>query len=366
MGPAPTNASTDASAASEPGAAAGGPSAAGLLLLGSVCSFLAVVEAIRRIRADLLLDAEPSWGLARLVLGLAVAAIGAAAGVLVVAAAHRLIPRLGPGLAGLTFSGPALVALAAGSILAGFLARLALLSEIPWPMWVDDLSLLEPTLALQRSWSDFLPPVRAVPYVPGKVGGTVGVLYLHFYRAGLDLFGTTVFGVRFPSLLGGVASLFTAAWLGRRLLPRGGGALVALILAGLRWSLIESRWGWNTIVLAPVLDVAAILLLRAIRRERPGPRSPPARSPGWPPTSTWRRGWGRRGSDSSPSGPFSAPVTFASACGAARSTASAFSPWPGRCSCVRVRNPSGRATSRGRIPFPTGGRWTAGARSFPC
>jgi hypothetical protein len=269
MAPAPTNASTEASAASRPGAASGGPSAAGLLLLGSVCSFLAVVEAIRRIRAELLLDAEPSWAVPRLVLGLAVAAVGVAAGVLAVAAAHRLIPRVGPGLAELTFSGPALVALAAGSILTGTLARLALLSDVPWPMWVDDLSLLKPTLALRRSWSDFLPPVRAVPYVPGPAGGTVGVLYLQLYRAGLDLWGTTVFGVRFPSLVGGVASLFTAAWLGRRLLPRGGGALVALILAGLRWSLIESRWGWNTIVLAPVLDVAAILLLRAIRLRRP-------------------------------------------------------------------------------------------------
>ncbi|HEY1252442.1 MAG TPA: hypothetical protein VGH97_14770 [Thermoanaerobaculia bacterium] len=242
------------------------PTAAGFVLLGGVCSFLASAAAIRAIRADLLLDAEPTWALPRFFLSLAVIVVGVAAGGLAVAAAHRLVPRVGPGLPGLPLSDGALAVLAAVSVLAGSLARLASLSEIPWPMWVDDVSLLEPTLALRRAWSDFLPPVRAVPYVPGPAGGTVGVLYLELYRVGLDVWGTTVFGVRFPSLLGGIASLLTAAWLGRRLLPRGGGALVALILAGLRWHLIESRWGWNTIVLAPVLDVAAILLLRAMRR----------------------------------------------------------------------------------------------------
>jgi hypothetical protein len=39
-----------------------------------------------------------------------------------------------------------------------------------------------------------------------------------------------------------------------------------LILAGLRWHLILSRWAWVAIVLAPVVDVATLLLLRARRR----------------------------------------------------------------------------------------------------
>ena len=77
-----------------------------------------------------------------------------------------------------------------------------------------------------------------------------------------------MFGVRFLSAAAGVASLVTAGLLGRVLLPRGGGTLAALVLAGLRWHLILSRWGWNAVVLAPVLDIAALLLLTARRRER--------------------------------------------------------------------------------------------------
>src|SRR5262249_17528887 len=68
------------------------------------------------------------------------------------------------------------------------------------------------------------------------------------------------------SAAAGVVSLVTAAALARSLLPRGGGMLAALILAGLRWHLVVSRWGWNAIVLAPVADLAALLLLAGRRR----------------------------------------------------------------------------------------------------
>jgi hypothetical protein len=61
-------------------------------------------------------------------------------------------------------------------------------------------------------------------------------------------------------------SLVTGTLLARALLPPGGGALAALILAGLRWHLILSRWAWNMIVLAPIVDVATLLLLAARRR----------------------------------------------------------------------------------------------------
>lgn len=58
----------------------------------------------------------------------------------------------------------------------------------------------------------------------------------------------------------------TAAWLGRALLPRGGGTLAAVILAGLRWHLILSRWGSNMILLAPLVDLASLFALRARRK----------------------------------------------------------------------------------------------------
>jgi hypothetical protein len=92
------------------------------------------------------------------------------------------------------------------------------------------------------------------------------VLYLEAYRAALLLFGTTVFGVRFLSAAAGVLSIATAMALGRALLPRGGGALAGLAVAGMRWHLILSRWAWNAIVVVPLLDVAALLLIAGRRR----------------------------------------------------------------------------------------------------
>ena len=45
--------------------------------------------------------------------------------------------------------------------------------------------------------------------------------------------------------------------------------LTALILAGLRWHLILSRWSFNMILLAPIFDLAALALVSARRRDRP-------------------------------------------------------------------------------------------------
>jgi hypothetical protein len=42
--------------------------------------------------------------------------------------------------------------------------------------------------------------------------------------------------------------------------------LAALVLAGLRWHLILSRWSFNMILLAPIVDVATLVLLSARRR----------------------------------------------------------------------------------------------------
>ncbi len=143
----------------------------------------------------------------------------------------------------------------------------------------------------RASPGDFRDTVRMVLDDGGRHSGTVGVLYLEAFRAALRTFGTTVFGVRFLSAFGGVLSLCTAMLLGRALLPRGGGTLAGLVLAGLRWSLILSRWGWNMIVLAPLLDVATLVALRARRRGRAGAAVSRRRSGRvWAPTSTSRPG----------------------------------------------------------------------------
>jgi hypothetical protein len=238
------------------------------VLSGTGAAFTVAVFLVGSIRPPLLLDPDPAWALARLLLTLAV--IAAAAGVGgAVSAAFFLWGRtraVREALPGLPLSAGALALLAAAALLAGAAARFAALDRLPGALWVDDVSLIVPALSLHGSPRDFADPVRRVPFGVSQPYGSVGVLYLELYRAALLAFGTTVFGVRFLSAAAGVLSIATAMALGRALLPRGGGALAGLVVAGMRWHLILSRWGWVSIVLVPVLDIAALLVVRARRR----------------------------------------------------------------------------------------------------
>ncbi|MGE5275361.1 MAG: hypothetical protein ACM3SU_00055 [Acidobacteriota bacterium] len=241
------------------------------MVAGTAAALVTAVWSIRGIRPALLFDSEPSWTAARLALMLAVAGIAAAAAGVVGGALFFWsgTPSFDRAIDPLPFSRRALVGVAAGAAFFGAAARAVSIRQIPWPLWVDDLSLIAPTRALAGGWGDFSDPVRAAPYGVAHPFGTVGVAYLELWRLGLEVFGTNVFGIRFPSLAAGVLSLATAGLLARELLPRGGGAAAVVALAGLRWSLILSRWGWVAIALAPVLDVATLLLLRARRRSSP-------------------------------------------------------------------------------------------------
>jgi hypothetical protein len=229
---------------------------------------VALVDLVRFVRFSLLIDPDRGWAVARLLLGLGVAAAAGAGGVLAAAAfavwaADR---RSSLEAAPLPFRPISLALLAGGALLAGSAVRFVALARVPPWLFVDDVSLLDPTLALAGSWRDFSDTVRPVPFGVAKLFGTVGVVYLEGFRLALKAFGTTVFGVRFLSAFAGAASIVTAALLARALLPRGAGALAALVLAGLRWHLILSRWGWNMIVLAPIVDIATLLVIRSRRR----------------------------------------------------------------------------------------------------
>jgi hypothetical protein len=226
------------------------------------------VNLATNVRPALLLDPDPAWAVPRLALGLAVAAaagaVAAFAGAGLLLWARRPASALPP--APLPLSRRALAAIAGAALLIGTVVRFAGLSRTPDVLFLDDVSLVPPTLALSGSLGDFSDAIRPVPFGVKKLFGTVGVLYLEAFRASLMAFGTTVFGLRFLSAAAGALSLVTAGLLARSLLPRGGAALAVLALAGLRWHLILSRWGWNMIVLAPVVDLATLLVLHARRR----------------------------------------------------------------------------------------------------
>jgi hypothetical protein len=239
------------------------------IFVGLGAAFVASVEAIRWIRLDLLLDPEPSWQLARLILGLFAVSISATAGILA-AAICSIVARSRWGKRAplpLPVRRSSLLILGGAILIVGVLLRVYGLSTLS-PLWVDDLSEIRPAAALQAQLSDLPPWSYPVPFREGRWGGSVGTLYLELFHFCLKTFGTTMTGVRAPSVLGGIFSLLTAALLGRAFLPRGGGVLTALVLAGLRWNLIISQWGWNAIVLAPVMDLAALAMLEARRRSR--------------------------------------------------------------------------------------------------
>ncbi len=236
--------------------------------VGAAAAFVAAVAVARRIGPALLGDPEASWAPSRLLLGLALAGAAGAAGVAAAAAfgAWARTAAAGAPLEPLPLRRTTCVALTMAAIVAGTAVRFVDLERRPDVLWIDDLSLIAPALALTGTPADFADSIRAVPYGTGKTYGSIGVLYLEAFRAALLLGDTTVLGVRLPSAVAGAASLLTAALLGRALLPAGGGMLAALVLAGLRWHLILSRWSWNMIWLAPIVDLATLLLLAAVRR----------------------------------------------------------------------------------------------------
>jgi hypothetical protein len=230
-------------------------------------AFVTGVDLVRWVRPLVLTDPDSAWLLPRLFLGLFVIAATACAGGFAGAVFLLAARGLSSSLERLPLPRVTLFAVSAAAVVLGVTARFTLLETVPPSLWIDDVSLITPALALKGAPSDFADAIRPAPYGVARPYGSVGVLYLELYRGALLLFGTTVFGVRFLSAAAGVASLFTAAAIARALLPRGGGTLAALVLAGLRWSLLLSRWGWNAVVLAPIVDAAVLLLLRARRRE---------------------------------------------------------------------------------------------------
>ena len=240
---------------------------------GALAGFVALTDLVRLVHLLLLTDPEPSWAAARLVLGLAVAA--AAGGIAAAAAgafflwSRSWLLAVAPGE--LPFSRRAVALLAIGALCAGVLLRAVWLASFPIPFIEDEINLVTPVLSFSGTWRDFADTIRPIPYGVPDPHMMIGVLYMKLFGLSLDLFGTTMTGVRMLSFCGGVLSLVTAALLGRALLPRGGGALAALVLAGLRWHLILSRWGWHSIVLTPLVDVAALLVLRSRRSGKAAP-----------------------------------------------------------------------------------------------
>jgi hypothetical protein len=241
------------------------------VIFGGAAAFVVGVQIVRAIRPALLLDPDPRWLVERFVLWILLTSVVAAAGGIAAAAFlwwnRSPVGNAEPGPLPLRRGTIAIVCGAA--LLAGLLLRLVWIETLPIPFLGDEISLIGPSLALTGQWSDFANSIRPVPYGASDAHEMIGVLYLRMFRESLGFFGATVLGVRFISFVGGALSLVTATLLGRALLPEGGAALTAVVLAGLRWHLILSRFGWHSVVLLPLVDLATLAVIVSRRRRRP-------------------------------------------------------------------------------------------------
>ena len=240
------------------------------VLVGVAAAFVAAVDLVRLARPALLLDADASWTLLRLLLWLGVGAGAGAAGI-AAAALFRILaggPLASADEAPVPFRRGTLAAIALGALVAGAALRLCFLDWTTRGFFQDHISLVEPTLALSGTWRDFADAIRPVPFGVKEPFGVIGVLYLEAFRWSLHRFGVTVFGIQFLSAASGTICLATAGALGRRLLPQGGSALSILALAGMRWPLILSQWGYHGIAVTPVLDVASLAMIASRQRDR--------------------------------------------------------------------------------------------------
>lgn len=250
----------------------GRPGTTAAVLFGGAAAFVVAEQLVQAIRPALLLDPDPTWTVVRYLLWIFLICATSAAGTLAAALFYLWSrSRLATGLAPLPLSRRAVIVLCAAALLAGMFLRFVWIDTLPIPFFEDEINLIGPSLGLSGHWRDFANSIRPMPYGVSNPHEMIGVLYLRLFRQSLDLFGTTILGVRFLSFAGGVLSLLTGTLLGRALLPSGGAALTALILAGLRWHLILSRFGWHSIVVVPLADLATLLLVvSARRRQRAG------------------------------------------------------------------------------------------------
>jgi hypothetical protein len=229
--------------------------------------FVAAIDLVRFLRADLLVSQEASWAIPRLALTAFFVTASASAGVL--AAGLFFLWSRTPASAvdtqPLPLSRNTLCLIGWAALGFGVLARVAWLDSIPPTVWIDELAPVRPSLALKGNFSDLADPIRMLSTdgASSVVGSNV---YLEANRFLLHRLGTTLLSIRLPAALGAALSLVTAMLLARTLLPKGGATVAGIVLAGLRWQLILGRFAWNVLALTPIVDLATLLLIRARRR----------------------------------------------------------------------------------------------------
>ena len=160
-----------------------------------------------------------------------------------------------------------LVALAVITVI-GALFRLWRIGEIPSGPWVDELAAAANAVNLGKA-GPFTPFATTPLFAIGPEWVRTSNLYLYLCRALLRLTGFSPLGVKLISLVPGIATPPLLYVLARGFLARGAAFLAGGMLAVSHWHVIDSRWGWDQVLVTALTVVMFSALLRADRVEHP-------------------------------------------------------------------------------------------------
>ncbi len=147
--------------------------------------------------------------------------------------------------------------------------RLWRIGEIPSGPWVDELAAAANAVKLGSS-APFTPFGTTPLFAIGPEWVRNTNLYLYLCHVVLWVAGFSPFGVKLLSLLPGIATPPLLFVLARGFLSRGAAFLAGGLLAVSHWHVIDSRWGWDQVLVTALTVAMFSALLGGCREERPG------------------------------------------------------------------------------------------------
>jgi hypothetical protein len=160
-----------------------------------------------------------------------------------------------------------LLALAAIIAVAAFF-RLWRINEVPSGPWVDELAAAANAVTL---WArhPFTPFGSTPLFAIGPEWVRTTNLYLYLCQGVLWLTGFSQLGVKLLSILPGIAAPPLVYLFARGFLPRSAAFLAGALLAVSHWHVVDSRWGWDEVLVTALTVAIFAALLNGVRREHP-------------------------------------------------------------------------------------------------
>jgi hypothetical protein len=146
--------------------------------------------------------------------------------------------------------------------------RLWRLGEIPSGPWVDELAAAANAVNLWLK-EPFTPFGTTPLFAIGPQWVRTTNLYLYLCQALLWVTGFSSLGVKLISVVPGIAAPPLVYLLARRFLPRTAAFLAGGLLAVSHWHVVDSRWGWDQVLVTALTVAVFSALIKGVREGRP-------------------------------------------------------------------------------------------------